>query len=115
MDGTPKLIDTETGEAKATARTDNPPSHFKSASNTPRIPSENETDTPRTETSPNFKERTKRSATIEVVESCDVVCIPRHHFQRVFLQYIQKELDSKIKILLELPFFFVRRGYYCYL
>jgi len=101
------MIDAETGENKvASARTLNVPPGVKSISSTPRVLSENELDTPKNNSS-NFKERTKRTATIEVVESCDVVCIPRHQFQRVFLQYIQKELDSKIRILLDLPFFYV--------
>jgi len=66
---------------------------------------------PNSQNPSNYKERSKRAATIQVVESCDLLCIPRSHFQKIFLKFLQKDLDAKIQILLCLPFFSVRKKF----
>ena len=52
-----------------------------------------------------YYERTKRSATIQVAESADMLAIPRERFKDILLSLIQRELDVKIKVLMCLPFF----------
>jgi len=52
-----------------------------------------------------YVERTKRSATIQVAESCDMLCVPRDQFKNIFLKLIQKELDAKLRVLMCLPYF----------
>lgn len=64
---------------------------------------------PNSQNPTNYKERSKRAATIQVVESCDLLCIPRSHFQKIFLKFLQKDLDAKIQVLLCLPFFSVTK------
>lgn len=58
-----------------------------------------------TEEGKKYFERTKRLATIEVAESTDALCIPRERFKEILLNLIQKELDVKLKALLNIPFF----------
>lgn len=51
-----------------------------------------------------FKERFRRAATIEVSETCDLLCIPRKDYQSIFLNLIQRDLDQKLRVLVGLPF-----------
>ena len=53
----------------------------------------------------NYFERTKRSASVQVAESVDLLSIPRDRFKQILLTLIQDELDLKLKVLLKLPFF----------
>jgi len=55
-----------------------------------------------------YQERSRRGATVEVAESVDLLCVPRDTFKDIFLNLIQKELDSKLKLLMTLPFFGVK-------
>ena len=55
-----------------------------------------------------YKERSRRAATIEVSETCDLLCISRKNYQEILLHMMQRELDHKLKALLTLPFFAVK-------
>ena len=57
------------------------------------------------EESRKYFERTKRSASVQVAESVDLLCIPRDRFKNILLALIQQELDLKLKVLQSLPFF----------
>jgi len=46
----------------------------------------------------------KRTATIETVESCDLLCLSREKFQEIFLDLIEKDLNERLSVLSLLPF-----------
>ena len=50
------------------------------------------------------QEKHRRSVTIEVTESCDLLCISRREYEFIFVNLVQRDLDYKIKILKQLPF-----------
>ena len=52
-----------------------------------------------------YFERTKRAASIQVAQATDVLSIPRERFKVILMNVIQKKLDVKLKILLNLSFF----------
>jgi len=56
------------------------------------------------------EDQEKRTAIIEVAESCDLLCIKRDQFQSIFLNLVEKELDAKLKVLLEIPFLQVKNA-----
>eukprot|EP01017_Pseudomicrothorax_dubius_P017296 TRINITY_DN19565_c0_g1_i1.p1 TRINITY_DN19565_c0_g1~~TRINITY_DN19565_c0_g1_i1.p1 ORF type:complete len:687 (+),score=110.64 TRINITY_DN19565_c0_g1_i1:79-2139(+) len=51
-----------------------------------------------------YQERTKRAATIEAAEDCHFLMLPRDQFKEILMTQIQAELDSKLKVLLCIPF-----------
>lgn len=55
-----------------------------------------------------YVERTRRAATIEVSEDCDLLAINRETFKELYVSILQKDIDNKIKIIMQLPFFRVR-------
>jgi CRP-like cAMP-binding protein len=57
----------------------------------------------------NYMERSKRSATVQVSEACDLLAIPRASYKEQLLDLIQNELDAKLKIVMRLPFLSVLR------
>jgi len=51
-----------------------------------------------------FKDNTKRTATVETVEHCDLLAIPREKFQNIFMDMVEEDLHDKLEILTSLPF-----------
>lgn len=50
-------------------------------------------------------ERTKRSATVEVLESAEMLMLDRSAFKRVLMSLMQSDLDDKLHVLMFLPYF----------
>lgn len=50
-------------------------------------------------------ERTRRSATIEVMESAEMLMLDRKAFKRILMTLMQADLDDKLQVLLHLPYF----------
>jgi CRP-like cAMP-binding protein len=51
------------------------------------------------------KERTKRSATIEVLESAEMLTLDRQAFKRILMSLMQTDLSDKLHVLMHLPYF----------
>ena len=52
-----------------------------------------------------YLERTKRAATIEVSEDCVLLAINRDTFRELFVSMLQKDIDAKVKVIMQMPFF----------
>ena len=51
-----------------------------------------------------FKDNIKRTATVETVEQCDLLAIPREKFQNIFMDMVHEDLHDKLEVLTSLPF-----------